>query len=142
MIVCHVVIKVFGGLEFRFTQYTLPGHTPLMSDFIFTFLDNFNSWFMLMFSPFAFGLGSCPGGGRQGQGGVVFTLPMNVVTCLFGSIAHSYSCLFTSSSTGMRMGFEGTGVVSPNDDFPRYTSTTSAENTSQFMTVNLNLVLS
>ena len=56
MILCPMVIKLFGGLEFRFTQYTLPGHTLLMSDFIFPFLDSFNSWFPLMFSPFVFRL--------------------------------------------------------------------------------------
>ena len=68
MILCHMVIKLFGGLEFRFTQYTLPGCTPLTSDFIFPFLDNFNPWFPLRFSPFAIRLRDMfrgrEGGGR------------------------------------------------------------------------------
>ena len=134
MILCHMVIKLFGGLEFKFTQYTLPGHTPQTSDLIFTFLDNFNSWFMLTFSPFTFWFRLMFRGEGRGKGRVVFTSPMDLVTCLFGSIPSGTSCSFTLLLTWIGVDFEGMGVVSLNDDFPRYTTTMSTENTSQSMT--------
>ena len=142
MLFHDMMVQRFCAINFLATQDISWSYISTSMECKFFFLDNFNSWFMLTFSLFVFWLRLMFKGGVNvgGEGGVVFTSPIDLVTHLFGSITCGSSCSFTSL-TGMGVGFEGMGVVSLNVDLPRSTSTMSTENGSQSMTVDQKLVL-